>query len=266
VPSGSPAVQVTRLFRYPVKSLAGEEIPALEIGPQGPAGDRMFGVVDAATGRVLSAKRLPRLLTAQARMRGGEVEVILPGGHLVRAGGAEADGAFSDWLGRKVRLERRRGGRALVDYEPNPYEPTGLVSFDLPPGNFADTAPVHLLSESSLRDAARERPSSNWDITRFRPNVFLAGAGGPRTEDGWVDRHLAIGSVLLAVTEPCLRCVMVNHAQGGLPADDSMFRWLLRARSGTLGVHATVARAGLIRGGDRLTVLDSPRHASPAAG
>lgn len=268
---GSQPFRVGGLFRYPVKSLAGEEVHVLTIGSSGAHGDRVFALFDVLTGRVLTSKRFPQLLTGQACWRDGDARITLPqDAGTFYASESRANRVLSNWLGRQVRLERRHDGRATVDYQINPDESIEFSSFDLPQGAFFDTAPMHLITDSSLRDAARGYPDSDWDRHRFRSNAFLItdlprldDDGAVRIEDGWLGCRLAIGDAVLSVTERCMRCVMVNYAGDGTPGDPDVFRWLIRQRSGTLGIYAEVVNSGTICHGDRVRVLP-PIAAQPS--
>ena len=64
---------VAQVWRYPVKSMQGEQVERLELGPDGAPGDRALAIVDPAAGKVLSAKRYPDLLHAAARLQDGTV-------------------------------------------------------------------------------------------------------------------------------------------------------------------------------------------------
>lgn len=103
-------MQVAELWRYPVKSMQGERLDAVEIGLQGVAGDRQWAVVDGTTGLALTARREPQLLFAAARLDGPDAVVVeLPDGTVAD------DRALSAWLGRPVTL--RRAGRERGTYE-----------------------------------------------------------------------------------------------------------------------------------------------------
>ncbi len=95
-----PVVRVTELWRYPVKSLQGERLDVVSVGSDGLEGDRRFSIYDLATGFGLTARRVPELLFASARLLDDDgVEITLPDGSLARD-----DEALSNWLGRRVEL------------------------------------------------------------------------------------------------------------------------------------------------------------------
>lgn len=86
-----------------MKSLQGEPLDSVLVTASGVVGDRAWGVRDAASGAVLSAKREPRLLLAAATVAGEGVAVTIP--RQRESLGSAADGALSSWLGRAVRIE-----------------------------------------------------------------------------------------------------------------------------------------------------------------
>src|SRR5262245_8188780 len=97
-------MRVLSLWRYPVKSMQGEQLDDVRVADLGVAGDRQWAVVDLATGLALTGRREPALLFARARLAGeGEatVEVVLPDGSV-----ATSDDALTAWLGRPVELRR----------------------------------------------------------------------------------------------------------------------------------------------------------------
>src|SRR5438270_9303101 len=108
---------VTAIWRYPVKSMMGEEIGASAVTDQGLLGDRAYALVDAETGKVASAKnpkRWPNLFQCQAELTEPPesarelppVRIRLPDGATVTSGEAGVDATLSDVVGRNVTLER----------------------------------------------------------------------------------------------------------------------------------------------------------------
>src|ERR671933_1678764 len=93
-------MRVLELWRYPVKSLQGERLDSVTVTSDGLEGDRRFAIYDVETGFGLTARRVPELLFASARLRDdGGVDITRPDGSLARD-----DEALSEWLGRRVAL------------------------------------------------------------------------------------------------------------------------------------------------------------------
>jgi uncharacterized protein YcbX len=93
-------MHVTELWRYPVKSMGGEQLEAAHVGELGIVGDRGWGVFDLATGTVLTARRSPQLLFASARVVDGNVVIDVP--EIGEVASGEASVTLSRWLGQEV--------------------------------------------------------------------------------------------------------------------------------------------------------------------
>lgn len=236
-------VRVAELWRYPVKSLQGERVPAAELTPQGIAGDRRWALFDLGTGLGLTARRLPALLHASARIRGGGVEITLPDGSV-----AADDEALSAWLGRTVALRAAAdvpGARRYESPDDTGTEGSWWV-FEGSGQAFHDSVALTLLST----DTIGPRP-----MRRFRPNVVLDRGG----EDALVGSTVRVGGAAVALTDRVPRCVMVTRAQpGGIEVDREVLRWIHRERGGELAVGGTVTRPGTVRVGDAVTPAPAP--------
>ena len=237
------AVRVTSLWRYPVKSLQGEQLEEVVVGPEGLEGDRRFALFDPDTGFGLTARRVPELLFASARWQGDTVEVTLPDGSV-----AEDDAALSRWLGRPVELRPSsyEGTRA--------YENPNLVRED---GGDERWEPFHG-ARGAFHDSPRSRVSlvserslGRWDARRFRANVVLDGAG----EDEVVGRSVTVGDVRLDVRKRISRCVMTTRPQPGLGRDLEVLRTVNLEHQGCLCIGALVEVPGVVRVGDELLPL-----------
>jgi uncharacterized protein YcbX len=255
---------VAELWRYPVKSMGGERVAELMLD-RGVVGDRALAVVAVATGRVLTAKRVPELLDATARWLGAAAEITLPGGPTVRSDDRDVDAVVSRWLGQPVRLERPAGRAVAVEeYQGDPDGSAELATFDLPAWGFVDEAPVHLLSRDSLQAAQRWYPGGDWDLRRFRPNIVLTSAApdpdrattlAARSGEGAVGDELQIGQAIVEVTGPCKRCVMVTQPQRGLSKDREVLRSIVSRAGAAFGTYASVRRPGAVRCGDPVMVF-----------
>ncbi|HEX5534071.1 MAG TPA: MOSC N-terminal beta barrel domain-containing protein [Actinomycetales bacterium] len=234
-------MEVAELWRYPVKSLGGEQMDEAEVTPSGLVGDRRYAIFDATTGLGMTARRAPEMLFARARWRDdGAVQITLPDGRVSRG-----DDDLSDWLGRPVMLRAANQVRVRM-YEatsdPDEDESTWSV-FSGASGAFHDSgrAKVTLVSRGTLGE---------WDRRRFRANVVLTGDG----EDDLVDRAARMGDVELRVTKRIDRCVMVTRPQpDGVSLDRDVLRAIHRERGGCLAVGALVTQPGIVRLGDPVT-------------
>ena len=237
-------MNVVELWRFPVKSLQGEQVDAVEFTTTGLAGDRSFAIFDVATGFGLTARRAPDLLFASAHTnRDGTVNVTLPDGTV-----ATDDAALSEWLGRRVTLRGRasnlqRRYENPVDFEDE--DNTEWMQFDGAAAAFHDSAQaqVSLVSTGTL---------GGWDRRRFRANVVLDGDG----EDDLVGSDVALGDATLQLTSRIPRCVMTTREQpDGIERDLDVLRTINRERESCLAVGALVIAPGAVRVGDVLLPL-----------
>jgi uncharacterized protein YcbX len=227
---------VTELWRYPVKSLLGEQLGAVQVEERGVVGDRLYAVTDR-DGKIGSGKtsrrfrRLDGLFGLRARDGGERPIVTLPDGRELPAGDAELDAFLSERYGDELRVLREDG----VPHH--------------------DAAPLHLLTTSSLRWLGRNIPASLIDRRRFRPNVLLETSGDGLVDDAWVGRRFALGNAVIRVVERTERCVMTTNAQSELPKDPDVLRAVTELNDACLGIYASVERGGIVRVGDSLRAL-----------
>jgi uncharacterized protein len=243
VQSDTSTAQVLALWRYPVKSMQGEQVDQIDVGPSGLAGDRCWALVDRDRGFVLTARREPRLLYARARLIAGadgrdEVEVTLPDGTRTTD-----DAELSAWLGRPVTFERATPGRRGT-YE-NPADPedethTEWLTWQGPPGTFHDSTRTHI----SIVGAAS---LGAWDPRRFRPNVIVSGGH----EQAWMGRCVRLGTATAEAVKAIDRCVIVTRPQpGGIERDLGVLRTINGELGAVLGIGVLVREPGTLSVGD----------------
>ncbi len=250
--------RVAALRCYPVKSMQGEALARVGIGPQGLDGDRRLAVIDAATGRVASAKN-PRkwagLLDLRAELRAGVLHLTAPDGSEYRGDRDDLDAVLSRLLGRPVAL---RGSSAApdaieVEWPDVPGLPgAGTESVEsLSAGGYFDLAPIHVLTTATLCHFRELAPGCDFDPRRFRPNVVIETVPGLTgiVETEWVGRAVWVGDVRLEVTGACSRCVMTTLAQPGLAADAQILRAAVAHNAAVVGVYATTPHLGEVRVG-----------------
>jgi uncharacterized protein len=227
---------VQELWRYPVKSLGGEALPGGDLDELGVRGDRAWGIRDLATGLILTARREPALLMASAAYTGERPLITADTGEALTT-----DAALSEWIGRPVALVPASDGPGTFENPLDVEHETDWMRWDSAPGTFHDgRSRVSLVSTGSLADHDRRR---------FRINLVLSGDG----EDDLVGADVTVGTARLHIRKPIDRCVMVNRAQPGLPADRDVLRRVIRERANLMGVGAVVTQPGSIAIGDAVT-------------
>ena len=241
---------VVSLWRYPVKSMMGEELNAVEVTERGLLGDRAYALVDRPDGKVASAKnprKWPQMFEFRAAFVGAPrpgaemppVRITLPDGTVVASDEADVHKSLAHVLGREVTLEgAERGQREVVESSfPNLWAPTAeeywpdmegldyrdtVTDFDLPEGTFFDCAVIHMLTVATIDRLRELYPQGRFEVRRFRPNVVVETPDGVKdfVENAWIGRTVHVGDgVQLNITGPCPRCVMTTLAQGDLPKD-----------------------------------------------
>ena len=259
--SSEPVGTIGALWRFPVKSMLGEELDAAELGEGGIAGDRAYAIVDGQTGKVASAKhpkQWPNLLECRAAFveepRAGEeppaARIELADGASVLSDAPDVDAVLSRFFGREVELARAaQNGYTIDQYHPDEedYDPEGhrdeVVEARLgaaffndrglpsavPEGSFFDLFPLSVLTTSTLDHLGELEPESRFDARRFRMNVIVETAQAGFAENEWVGRTVALGDdVRISVALPDPRCVMPSLAQKDLPRDPRILKALAR--------------------------------------
>jgi uncharacterized protein YcbX len=254
-------MHVTQLWRHPVKSFQGEQLPQAIVDNDGIRGDRAWGVRDSVTGRILTGRREPRLLLASAHLGRDEPDVHLPTGDTCRGLGADTDSALSRWLGAPVVLAAAASvPPAAAEYFADATDDaSGAIEWTMPPGRFVDAMPLLILTTASLAAGRALHPDGDWDPRRFRANVLIEADGETWLEDAWCGHTVRIGEVELDARQPCVRCTMVTRPQPGLRRDLDTYRTLARHHGGNFGVWASVRTPGTIRAGDAVEII--PRRA-----
>jgi uncharacterized protein YcbX len=229
----SQGAEIVEIRRYPVKTMGGESLEAVEVDSRGLVGDRWISVMDDE-GRWASGKtskrfrRLDGIFDFRAETIDGAVRVWGPTGSW-DVGDPQLVTALSDHLGVAVGVHRETG---------TPFQDQGQVS---------------LVGTASL-DWCREHLGVDGDPRRIRPNL-LVRTTEPFVEEGWGGATLRVGDVELTVVERIERCRMVDVAQEGLTAQPGWLKALGRERDLALGIYADVARAGALARGDVLEVV-----------
>jgi uncharacterized protein len=260
VSASEPVGTIGALWRFPVKSMLGEELDAADVSEGGIVGDRAYALVDKETGKVASAKH-PKLWPDLLGCRAAFVEPPRPGDELpparidladgtsVLSDTAGVDAALSRFFGRDVELARAAPDDYTIDqYHPDEenlgpeghrdevtetklgaafFNERGLPSA-VPAGSFFDLFPLSVLTTSSLDRLGELQPGSRFDVRRFRMNVIVDARAPGFVENAWLGRSLDLGDdVRLTVVMPDPRCVMPNLAQQDLPKDPQILKALV---------------------------------------
>jgi len=244
--------QLSELWRYPVKSMAGERIQSAHFDTYGMIGDRSWAAINTDTGDVGWGKSYPKLMNLKARYtkepasdrRYGEgvspVAIHFPSGDVV-VSNDNADAALADYIGVPLHLSpleppanrQHYRWQNPVDYEAilkilgiGPDEPAPdlsaydenlielLAEYFAPPGTYNDMFPVHALTTSSI-EHMEQKSGEAFDLPRFRPNFLIQTAQGINglIEFTWIGKTLEIGESLFKVEAKTIRCSMPSRGQ-----------------------------------------------------
>ncbi len=285
VRSAQASGSVIALQRYPVKSMMGEELNAVEVNEVGLLCDRAYAIVDSSDGKVASAKnprKWPDLFHFRAEFvdspqpgsKPPPVRITLPDGALVTSDQADISQILSRVLSRTVTFDAvnhrpqevatmisRPGSIAKAeeywpDIEGLDHRDT-VTDFALPEGTFFDTAVVHVLTTATLDRLRDAYPQGRFEAQRFRPNIVVQTKNGEKgfVENAWIGKVLAVGdTVRLSITSPCPRCVMTTLPQGDLPKDVGILRAAAQHNKANVGVYASVLVGGKVRRGDSVSL------------
>ena len=261
--------KVVSIWRYPIKSMLGEELNSSYVTERGLTGDRAYALIDEETGKVASAKnprKWERLFDfrsifvdpPQAPENISPVRITLPDGNQIFSDeDKNVDLTLSKALGRNVRLIRSNLEKpSYGEYWP---DIDGLAQREkvteeaMPPQTFFDISVIHLLTTSTINRLRELYPEGRFEIRRFRPNIVVELASGEKDfiENLWIGKKLAIGEdIILRINGPCTRCVMITLPQGDLPKDLGILHTVARYNQVNVGVYASVLRGGKVHRGD----------------
>jgi uncharacterized protein len=262
--------RVAEMWRYPVKSMMGEEIDCAYVTGHGMLGDRAYALIDRATGKVASAKnprKWPGLFGFKAAYCAPPsacdeippVMIALPDGGSFRSDSPGLDCALTSVLDREVSLTRGAPEKVMLEeYWPDMDDLAhrdAVTDEAMPPATFFDCAPMHLLTRATLAKLSALYPDGSFVVRRFRPNFVIATDSGAVSfaEQSWVGRTITIGpEVRLKITIGTGRCVMTTLPQGDLPRDLGILKTAVQHNGGQVGVYATVVRGGTVRSSDEV--------------
>lgn len=213
-------MHVAELWRYPVKSLAGESIPFTDLSINGMFGDRLVHVQDQP-GRCVTSRTKPKLL--------GVRSTLDPDGHALINGRPWSHPSSLDVVRAAAGSQVR-----LVHY-------TGLERFDV--------LPLLIATDGAIARLGVDR-------RRLRPNIVIGNVEG-LTEREWPGRRLAIGpTAIIAVAQLRGRCIMTTFDPDTQEQDLSVLRKIRDEFGGTMALDCDVIHGGRIALGDAVVLLD----------
>ncbi len=214
-------MEIAEIWRYPVKTLAGERLDRARIGPLGMAGDRVVHVEDAR-GRVVTSRTHPRFLAHRGTL-GPDGEPLVDG---------------RPW----------RGAEVSADVVAIAGKDARLVRFDGP--ERFDVLPLLVATDGAIAAFGHDR-------RRLRPNLVVGGVEGLAERD-WPGSALRVGKVLLGIAQLRQRCIMTSFDPDTQVQDRSVTRGIFERFDGTLALDCFVVEGGDVAVGDAVR-LEPPR-------
>jgi uncharacterized protein YcbX len=210
-------MRVDQIWRYPVKSMAGEALERAELRPDGIAGDRLV-VVHGPNGLV-TARTRPQLLALHAST-GDDGEALVD--HMPAA---------SEPVARLVRLAAGKDAQ-LARLETT-------KRFDI--------LPLLVATDGAIRALRR-------DGRRLRPNIVIGGVEG-LAERGWEGARLQIGDAVIRLDSLRTRCIMTTFHPDTVAQDVEVLKDIGARFDGKLALNAAVERPGVIALGDAVALV-----------
>jgi uncharacterized protein YcbX len=210
---------IQELWRYPVKSMRGEQLTQATLSKTGVQGDRNIVVVSEAGDRIITARTHPGLLGLQGSLTAEGITTI--NGHLWHSPEALA-------------LTRKAAG-----------EPVRLVDAGEHTERF-DVLPLLVATDGAIREL-------DMDLRRLRPNIVIGGVTG-QTERSWPGSTLRSGEVAIQVAQLRMRCVMTTYDPDTLKQDVGVLKDIVREAGGKLALDCAVATPGNLHIGDPVTL------------
>jgi uncharacterized protein YcbX len=212
-------LRLEAIWRYPVKSMAGERLESAGLGSLGVSGDRGAYVVDGR-GEIVSARTRPGLLGLHGGVDASGIPTV--------------DGHAWDVPAAHALVEAAAGSGAQ------------LVRAD----EFErfDVLPLLVATDGAVREAGL-------DIRRLRPNLVIDGVEG-LAEREWEGRFLRIGDAVIGLANLRERCIVTTYEPDTLEQDVGVLLELRRRFAGALALNAWTARSATVRVGDSVELLD----------
>ncbi len=202
-------MKVIEIWRYPVKTMAGEKLQRVAVGSRGIEGDRVVHVEDAS-GQVITSRSHPRFLGHRGSLD-THGEVMVDG---LPWSSPEVAATVADIGGSGAKLVHCEGAERF------------------------DALPLLVATDGAIA-------AFGYDHRRLRPNIVIGGVEG-MAEREWPGGYLRIGKVLIGVHELCLRCVMTSYDPDTLVQDKAITRSIYQRFAGKLALNCFVIEGGEI--------------------
>jgi len=213
-------IHVAEIWRYPVKSLAGEQIDVADIHADGIAGDRRVLVYNEQTRRLITSRTHPKLLGLKATLDGSDIPLI--NGH-----------PWNDPESEQAVISAAGPDARLIEWD-------GLERFDV--------LPLLVATDGAIKEFG-------YDHRRLRPNIVIGGVEG-LSEREWPGRRMRIGEAVIEFAQLRGRCVMTTYDPDTLKQDATVLLHIVKKFDGTFALDTAVLQGGRISVGDEVEFVD----------
>lgn len=212
-------LSVAGLWRYPVKSLAGEQLDSAQLNMDGIKGDRRVLVYDTKTRNLITSRTHPKLLGLK--------------GSTNKAGDVLINGmSWSSPESEQAIITAAGADAQLIEWD-------GLERFDI--------LPLLVATDGAIKEFG-------YDARRLRPNIIIGGVEGLAERD-WPGRHMRIGKAVIEFAQLRGRCVMTTYDPDTQKKDPAVLRHIVKKFDGTLALDTAVIQGGKIAVGDGVELL-----------
>jgi uncharacterized protein YcbX/NAD(P)H-flavin reductase len=293
--------EIKGIWGYPVKSMAGGKLPCASYNKLGMIGDRGWSLRDHLLDEIVGAKRFGNIMQLRAEYCTEvihpndipAVRIFFPNGSSITSDSPEAQSLLSAYLGRQVELRPLEDNKKYYKKHSTKLNPAAvrhelgmlpgdnmenLGAFPLsmvaklgkyvtPPFTHYDAYPIHFLTSATLGWLQQNNPDAQIDVRRFRPNFLIDTLTQPLgfVEKQWVGGYLEIGSVVIKVECPAIRCSMPAQAQPELRKDSKVANAIRLTAKQFVGSYATVIEVGDIFEGDAIKYRSASKFAKVTA-
>jgi uncharacterized protein YcbX len=257
---------VESLWRYPVKSMRGEETDELFAGYAGVYGDRLFAFISSAAPKgfpFFTGRDQRQMIRYRARFRNpekaarpvnaSEAEKLGSGANSISASAAELMIDVETPDGKTFAID----DPALIDHLRQSIDGTHQLTLLRSEKAITDCRPVSIFAVQTAKKLGEETGVAV-DKRRFRANVYLdLTSSDGFAEDEFVGRSLRIGSkVTVAVLQRDGRCMMITLDPDTAEKTPAILKAVAQAHEGMAGVYGAVLAEGMIRKGDPVELLN----------
>lgn len=235
---------VKSIYRYPVKSMAGERLESVSLGWHGIEGDRRFAfrrVEDASSFPWLSASKLREMILYQPFNANGENSSSAPT-HVRTPDGKEFELNSEELSNELSALHKSK-----------------LELMQLKHGVF-DESPLSLITTATIKTLEKET-NLELDVRRFRPNILVETTEeGLFPEDDWIEKIIVFGdednapSMCVAMRD--VRCAMINLDPEDAESTPEILKTVVRVNQICAGVYGSTFRSGTISTGQKIYLID----------